>query len=384
MEIKINHCAIFLTERCNLACGYCYQRNLPNKRDLNIKTGEEIIDFLFSNVGEYLSIAFFGGEPLLKFDLLKHLVEYGKEKAKLYSLKENKKKFRISFSINTNGTIIDREKIEYLRKNRIGMVLSLDGTPEAHDLRRRDSSGKGCFHLLKKNIPLLMEDPRQVHIRMTVSPETVDKMYEGARFIHFLGFRSLAVAMDRSSDLWDENKREIFRNQYKEIVDWYMEKLREGSRFSMVDLDFGAISLDFPYREKGMPCNAGMEGIAIDPDSVIFPCYRFVGFKGTEIGNIYDGFDDTKRDLYCSYSRLELEKCKSCKLNYRCHRCPWLSYIQTGDISKPVEINCFEAELMIGMFKYLRETMEKEENREFLKRMRMLGKRYFSGKEKRD
>ena len=369
METIITHCAIFLTERCNLACEYCYQRELKNKRDLDEKTGKNIIDFLFSHAGDYFSIAFFGGEPLLQFDLMKTLMEYAVQK--------KKEGFKLSFSINTNGTLVNNEILEYLRINRVGIVLSLDGTPDAHDLRRRDASGKGCFDLLSEKLPLLMEDPRQVHVRMTVTPETVKKMADGVRFIHSLGFRSLAVAMDRTNDGWDEENREIFKNQYTNILNWYKDKLREGSHFAMVDLDFGALSLSHPYREKGMPCNAGLEGIAVDPEGVIFPCYRFVGMNGTEIGDIYDGFDEEKRNLYRNYSRNDIEKCKNCPFNFRCHRCPWLSFVKTGDIYKPVDINCFEGELMLKLFRDFHDEMEKEENGEFIKRMKMLERRYF-------
>lgn len=325
------------------------------------------MDFLFSHSGDYLSVAFFGGEPLLKFDLMKSLVEYAKGK--------KRDRFKLSFSVNTNGTLVNKDMLQFLRDNRVGIVLSLDGTPEAHDLRRRDASGDGCFYLLNEKIPLLMEDPRQVHIRMTVTPETVRNMADGVRFIHSLGFRSLAVAMDRTNDGWNDENREIFKNQYIDILNWYKGKLREGSHFALVDLDFGALSLSHPYREKGMPCNAGLEGIAVDPDGVIFPCYRFVGMKGTEIGNIYDGFDEEKRDLYRNYSRNEIEKCKSCPFNFRCHRCPWLSFVKTGDIYEPVDINCFEGELMLNLFRDLRDEMEAEQNSEFIKRqMHLSGK----------
>lgn len=361
---NITHCAIFLTERCNLACEYCYQSELTNKRDLDEKTGKDIIDFLFSHSGNYLSIAFFGGEPLLRFDLMQNLMEYAKDK--------RREGLRLSFSANTNGTLINREILDYLRKNRVGIVLSLDGTPQAHDLRRRDRSGKGCFHILEEKIPMLLEDPRQVHIRMTVTPETVEYMFEGVRYIHSLGFQSLALAMDRIHDGWDDEKREIFKNEYVEILNWYKFKYREGNSFALVDLDYGALSLSRPYREKGMPCNAGIEGIAVDPCGVLFPCYRFVGIKGTDIGDIFRGFDEEKRDLYRNYYRNNIEKCRDCSLNFRCHRCPWLSFVRTGDIYEPVEINCFEAELMINLFRDFRDEMEAEQNSEFMKRQRHL------------
>jgi len=368
--MPITHCAIFLTEKCNLACTYCYLKNLDIARDIDKKTGFDIIHFLLSQAEEHLSISFFGGEPLLKFDLMKKIISYTKKKVE-------EKGIKITFSINTNGILIDREKIEYLRKNRIGIVLSIDGLPESHDKRRITREGDGSFNLLKNIIPILLEDPRQVHIRMTVLPDTVSKMYRGVRFIHDMGFRSVAVAMERTAPGWTADKRKIFTEEYKKIVDWYIDILREGDRFRLVDLDYGAVSLDFSYRERGMPCEAGQKGIAIDPTGVIYPCYRFVGLEDTSIGDIYNGFDDEKIKIFFEYSRLNIEKCNNCPLNFRCHRCPWLSYIMTGDYSTPVDINCFEADLMIGLFRYFREEMEKEDNPVYRKRIDRMRKMYF-------
>jgi len=407
-DIKITHCAIFLTEKCNLACTYCYQMDLPCKRDMAQKTGENAIDFLISQSGKFLSIAFFGGEPLLRFDMMKSLVRNTRMKAREkfgengtitdktaveeHAISEKKVegasekigppgdsgiRFKITFSINTNGLLLDREKVDFLRQNRMGIVLSIDGIPKAHNMRRKSPSGQNCFDLLEEKIPMLLENPRQVHIRMTVTPETVSYMFEGVKFIQELGFRSLAVAMDRANEGWDRRNKEKYEEQYREIVNWYMDRLREKKPFYMVDLDYGAVSLSYPYREKGMPCNAGMEGIAIDPEGVIYPCYRFVGMSETSIGDIYKGINEKKRDLYRRYSRCEIVKCSDCPFNFRCHRCPWLSYKKTGDLYTPVEINCFEAELMQGLFKSFRDTMEKEKNPEYLKRVKAMERMYF-------
>lgn len=369
--MPITHCAIFLTEKCNLACTYCYLKNIATARDMSEKTGIDVIDFLLLQVKEYLSISFFGGEPLLKFDLMKKLISHARKRAE-----ENE--INITFSINTNGILIDREKIDYLRKNRMGIVLSIDGIPESHDTRRMTKEGEGSFNLLNNITLILLEDPRQVHIRMTVTPDTVSKMFYGVKFIHDIGFRSLAVAMERTDPGWTGDKRKIFADEYKKIVDWYIDMLREGDRFKLVDLDYGAASLDHPYREKGMPCEAGQSGIAIDPVGIIYPCYRFMGMEDTAIGDIYNGFDDEKRKIFFNYSRLGIEKCKKCPLNFRCHRCPWLSYTMTGDYSAPVDINCFEADLMIGLFRYFREKMEEENNPVYKKRIEGIKKRYFS------
>lgn len=359
--MNLTHCAIFLTRRCNLACHYCYRRDDSTENDLTPETGRETIDFLLERAGKRLSIAYFGGEPLLRFDLIKDLTAYAQKECA-------KRDMGISFSINTNGIPLDREKMDFILENNIGLAISLDGTPQSHDLHRVAPSGKGCFHLLQEKLPLILENPRRVHTRMTVTPDNAHAMFDGVKYIHGLGFRSLAAAMDRADEGWTVEKREIFRSQYKKVTDWYMDLLRQGDRFAMVDLDFGAVSLDYPQREKGMPCEAGQRGIAVDTSGIIYSCYRFVGLEETAIGHIKTGFDEEKRNAYLDYSIHDVKKCRDCPLNFRCHRCPWLSYIKTGDLYMPVEINCFEGELMIGLFRYFRKTMEDEGNSEFLKR----------------
>lgn len=367
----LSHCALFINEICNLDCDYCYgKRREEGQRVIDEKTGRDAVDFLFNQSGPALSIGFFGGEPLLSFNIMKALLNYSLAKNKQFSK-------RLTFNINTNGIPIDREKMDFIRKYKMGITLSIDGTPAAHDRFRKDMKGEGSYRLLEEKLPLFLEKPEAVHVRMTVTPESVEDMYEGVLHIYGLGFPSLAIAMDRAAETWTKEKREIFRQEYKKTVDWYMDRLRDGEKFYLVDLDFGAVSLTRPLPDFGIPCNAAMGGVAISPDGKIYPCYRFEGMRDTEIGDIYEGFNEEKRKKYLEYSCYKVAKCRDCPRNFRCHRCPWLSYIKTGDLFMPVEINCFESELMMDTFKYFKDTMEAEGNAFYLIRKNEIQKRFF-------
>ncbi|MFP4498253.1 MAG: radical SAM protein [Vulcanimicrobiota bacterium] len=365
---KISHASLLLTTDCNLQCPYCYHKGGK------VQTMEEnmayfIIDFLLNNSGPELSINFFGGEPLLEFRLIENIVSYTRKKA----VAERKK---VSFSINTNGLLLNEYITNFLWLNNIGTTISIDGTPASHDMFRIDKTGDGTYNQLMSKLPLLLKKPRLVHVRMTVTPHTVEDMFEGVRNIYRLGFRTLGIAMDRSNELWNGSKQGIFFNEYERILLWYMEIVREGEDFFLIDLDHGAASLVCEKDEKRLPCGAAVSGVAITPRGTLYPCYRFVTIAGSEVGDVFNGFNrEREKYLYSNY--YDFSKCKSCNFKSICHRCPWLSYLRTGNISIPIEINCFEAELMKNLFYEYHRTMETENDPNFKKRIQNI-KKYFS------
>jgi uncharacterized protein len=369
----LTHGSISVNTDCNLFCTYCYRPADNKKQSIPLAAGRSAVDFLFKNSGSTLSINFFGGEPLLAFDKIESLVLYGREKG----ARENK---TVSFSLNTNGTVLNKRILLFLRQHRVGIVLSIDGPPEVHNHHRKQFDGKGSFQLLEKNIPMLLDEPQQVHVRMTVTPETVSRMFESTIFIYDLGFRSAAIAMDRGDERWDEEKKTIFREQYLKITEWYIEILKKNKVFKLVDLDFGAVSLSYPLSGKGLPCSAGLNGIAISTDGRIYPCYRFVGMREAEIGDIINGINEERRRHFTGISFHDTPECRNCELNYRCHRCPWLSHLKTGKFNTTLEINCFEGKVMLEMFRMLRDEMEGSNNQAYLKRKNAVEKRFFTKK----
>jgi uncharacterized protein len=368
----LTHGSISINDECNLLCTYCYRPAAHKKQAIPLAAGKAAIDFLFKHSGSHLSVNFFGGEPLLAFDRIEHLVIYARDKG----IQEKKS---ISFSVNTNGTILNKKIALFLRQHRVGIVLSLDGIPEANDHHRKTFDGTGSYHLLEKNIPLLLEEPRQVHVRMTVTPETVHYMFKNVEFIYDKGFRSAAVAIDRTDENWDEEKKKIFHEQYRQITEWYIEILKNNKPFKLVDLDFGSVSLSYPLAQNKLPCSAGLNGISISMEGRIYPCYRFTGIREAEIGDIFEGINEKRRNYFTKTSFFDNPKCRNCELSYRCHRCPWLSYIKTSSYNTILEINCFEGKVMLEMFRILRDAMEKSESKTYNKRKNDIENRFFGG-----
>jgi uncharacterized protein len=367
----LTHGSISVNDECNLLCTYCYKTGAHKRQAIPLAAGKAALDFLFENSGSKLSVNFFGGEPLLAFDRIENLIIYARDK----SIKEKK---QVSFSVNTNGTILNKKIILFLRQHKGGIVLSLDGTPEVHNHNRKTLDGSGSYNLLEKNIPLLLEEPRQVHVRMTVTPDTVDYLFESVKFVYDKEFLSAAIAMDRTDDRWNKEKIKIFHEQYQKITEWYIELLKKNKSFQLVDLDFGAVSLAYPLATDTLPCSAGLNGIAISMEGRIYPCYRFVGIRQAEIGDVFHGINEKKRNDFTQISLFDNAKCRNCELNFRCHKCPWLSYVKTGTYSTILDINCFEGKVMLEMFKLLRDSMEKSESQTYLKRKLTIEKRFFN------
>ncbi len=371
-ENFITHGSLYITHRCNLNCTYCYRKNRQGSMDE--ETLKNAIDFLLSHSHKRLSINFFGGEPLLEYPLLVSAISYALEQGKECQR-------GITFSINTNGTLMNRNILNLVRQTPTGITLSIDGVPKAHNTHRKTPQGEGSFQMLYEKIPLFLEIKNRVHIRMTVTSETVKYMLDSVKYIYGLGFKSLAIAMDRSG-VWTDLSKNLYAKQYKDILEWYLDILRKEEKFYLVDLDYGSVSLDFPYPSKGIPCKAATSAIAIGIDGKIYPCYRFVGLEETCIGDIFHGFDEERRKFYFEYSIEDITPCNKCPFNFRCHRCPWLSLILAGNLSQPLEINCFEASLMINLFIKLRAIMEQEKNSEFKRRKEQILKHFFTPKDK--
>lgn len=161
---SLDHLVILITEECNLRCGYCYINNKPGTMSKN--TALKAVELLFAEnkPPNDVSIAFFGGEPLLKPKMIEFIHDYAINKSE-----ETRRK--ISFSMTTNGTLLSEENAEMIERLGIKVTISLDGIKESHDKHRRTITGEGSFHLIEKNIKRALRLPN-ISVRLTVSPET--------------------------------------------------------------------------------------------------------------------------------------------------------------------------------------------------------------------
>ena len=275
---EIKALCLHVAHTCNLTCSYCFARqgNFCGEEALmSAETGKAAIDFLVARSGERhnLEVDFFGGEPLLNWDVVKEIVRYARSIEK-----EHNKNFR--FTLTTNGMNIDDEVIDFCNREMQNVVLSLDGRKEVHDRFRKTSSGKGSYDMVVPRFKKLVErrGDRDYYMRGTFTAANTDFLKD---IIHMadLGFTQLSmepvvIRPGEPNGLTEEDLPEIFR-QYEELALEMLRRRKEGRPFTfyhyMIDLTGGPC-----IYKRISGCGAGTEYMAVTPWGDLYPCHQFV------------------------------------------------------------------------------------------------------------
>jgi uncharacterized protein len=338
---SVMYLSLFITEKCNLRCPYCFAAGME-KRDIDPQTAFRAIDFLFLHAGDERSvhISFWGGEPLLRFDLIKRLVSYAESKAE-------KAEKKIIFSIPTNTTLLTMEILNYVKRHNIGLSLSIDGTDKSQRFRKT-LSGRSSYGQVVRNLKLLEQagDIGRVSVRKTVTPENVSNLSRDLEFFLQLGFRSIAFSPVMESP-WTEKAYGIFQSEQLKCADMWISSLKEGKPFFVQSWTDILLLRQFLNKKKTYDfhtffCGAGSTMIAVDIDGDIFPCHRFVFYdkekRKEKLGSIKNGFTEKERrlrytDINLPQKNKNYGQCERCTLFHICNLlCPATNYSLTGDI----------------------------------------------------
>lgn len=335
---------LHVAHTCNLCCSYCFagQGKFKGKSALmSYAVGKQALDFLVQNSGtrHNLEVDFFGGEPLLNFDVVKRLVAYGRTLEKKYD-----KNFR--FTLTTNGVLIDDDVIAFCNKEMHNVVLSLDGRKEVNDRFRVDSKGRGSYENIVPKFQKLVNarGHKGYYIRGTFTHHNTDFLKD---VIHMadLGFQLLSmepVVSDESSSsrLTDEDLPILFE-QYELLAKEMLKRRKEGKPFEfyhyMLDLEHGPC-----IYKRISGCGSGTEYLAVTPLGELYPCHQFVGDYDYCMGDIWQGI--TKPALQDRFRKLNVyshEECRECWAKMYCSGgCAANSYHSSGDISGIYEYGC--------------------------------------------
>lgn len=329
---------------CNLRCRYCFasQGDFHGQRLLMTEEiGKKALDFLLQNSGnrKNLEVDFFGGEPLMNFDLIKKLVAYGREEEKKYN-----KHFR--FTTTTNGVLLNKEVSDYLNETMDNVVLSLDGRKEVNDYMRPAVNGKGSFDTIVPNFQYFISQrgDKDYFIRGTFTAENLD-FAEDLKAFHELGFRKTSlepVVTDEKEPyaIREEHLPGILK-EYEKMSKYYIDIKKKDPDFTffhfMVDLSQGPCII-----KRTVGCGAGSEYIAVTPDGDIYPCHQFVGEDGFKIGDVYNGIQKTDlRDKFKEANVFTKDDCSSCWARYYCSGgCHANAWYANGDFKKPYKVGC--------------------------------------------
>lgn len=335
---------LHIAHDCNLACKYCFAGEgeyCGDRSLMSFEVGKQAFDFLIANSGtrKNLEVDFFGGEPLMNFEVVKQLVAYAREQEKIHN-----KNFR--FTLTTNGVLLDEEVMDFANKEMYNVVLSLDGRKETNDRMRVSRNGKGSYDLIVPKFKEMVKrrGDKEYYIRGTYTHYNTDFTKD---ILHMadLGFTKLAMepvvaSPDAPYALKEEDLPTLF-DQYEKLAAEMVRREKNGKGFTffhyMIDLEGGPC-----IAKRIAGCGVGTEYVAVTPWGDLYPCHQFVGDENYLLGNVFDGITNEEvrsRFKMCNiYTR---PQCNDCFARLYCSGgCSANSYHATGSIEGIYELGC--------------------------------------------
>lgn len=335
---------LHIAHDCNLKCKYCFaeEGEYHGKRSLmSVEVGKKAIDFLIANSGKRknLEIDFFGGEPLMNFDVVKQVVEYGR------SLEEkHNKKFR--FTMTTNGILLNDEISSYINEHMHNAVLSLDGRKEINDKMRVRAGGQGSYDNIVPKFVKLAEDRNQMdyYVRGTFTRNNLD-FAKDVLHLADLGFKQISVEPVVTDEAEDYAIRRedlpIIFEEYEKLAKEMLKRQEQGKWFNffhfMIDLTGGPCA-----HKRLVGCGSGTEYLAVTPEGDLYPCHQFVGQEQFKMGTVFDGV--LRKDIRHEFESINVYSkpdCKSCWAKFYCSGgCAASSNNMYNNLTKPYDIGC--------------------------------------------
>ncbi|MBQ7800986.1 MAG: thioether cross-link-forming SCIFF peptide maturase [Oscillospiraceae bacterium] len=335
---------LHVAHTCNLNCAYCFASQGKYNGDravMSFEVGKQALDFLVAHSGtrRNLEVDFFGGEPLMNFQVVKDLVAYARSIEK-----EHGKNFR--FTLTTNGMLVDDDVIEWANRECHNVVLSLDGRKEIHDRYRVDYAGKGSWERIVPKFQKFVEarGGKDYYMRGTFTHANPDFLKDIQTMLD-LGFTELSMepvvcAPGDPSEL-TEADLETVMDQYERLAELMLERDKAGKPFTfyhyMIDLTGGPC-----IYKRISGCGSGTEYMAVTPWGDLYPCHQFVGDEKFKLGDIWQGV--TNREIQSEFAACNVyahEECRDCWARLYCSGgCAANAYHATGSVTGVYEKGC--------------------------------------------
>lgn len=335
---------LHVAHTCNLNCAYCFASQGKYHGDravMSFEVGKQALDFLIAHSAgrRNLEVDFFGGEPLMNFDVVKRLVAYARSREA-----ECGKHFR--FTLTTNGVLIDEDVIDFANREMNNVVLSLDGRKEIHDRFRVDYAGRGSWERIVPKFQKLVEarGNKNYYMRGTFTHANPDFLKDIEEMLR-LGFTELSMepvvcAPGDPSALTQEDLPVVLE-QYEKLAELMLQRHRDGKPFTfyhyMIDLKGGPC-----IYKRISGCGSGTEYMAVTPWGDLYPCHQFVGEEKFKLGNVWDGVTNTEmREEFASCNVYARPECAGCWAKLYCSGgCAANAYHATGTITGVYQYGC--------------------------------------------
>ena len=333
---------LLVAQDCNLRCSYCFADTgeYHGARALmDAETAKAAIDFLIGHSGgrRNLEVDFFGGEPLMNFDVVKQTVEYGRQQEKAHGK-------NIRFTLTTNAYHVTDEMADFINKEMKNVVISIDGRKEIHDKMRKNVAGKGSYDRVLENARKIVDGRKgqEYYVRGTYTAENLDFSNDVCA-IADAGFDQISVEPVVTGESYAIRAEHIpqLKHEYEILAREYLKREKAGRGFNffhfMIDLNSGPC---LNKRLRG--CGAGSEYLAVTADGNLYPCHQFAGMEDFYMGNVHDAdVDQGIKKMFMDTHVFTKKGCSECWAKYYCSGgCAANAYHSTGDIRKPYEIGC--------------------------------------------
>jgi len=322
--LKSGKFTLMVSQDCNLRCKYCYGGESGRYKTSGERMSREVaiksIDLLlkYARNAKHYHLGFFGGEPMTNFELIKEIIDYCEHVEKKFEK-------RFTFSMTTNGTLLTEENVKYLRTKNVGIMISVDGPAHIHNENRIYRNGKGSYQDTMKGLEILKKYQKTIIVRATVTKEYFEKLEEIIKFFDSIGVtRVLFATVSGYEGINPEYKLKI--NDYRianhnmlRMFKRILNEIMEGR--DPLFLPFIAIMQKIHSKGKSiLGCGIFRGSSSISADGKLYPCHRFVGLKGFEFGDVWNGIDINQLKKICDSLDEATEECNYCWAKYLCAR----------------------------------------------------------------
>ena len=342
------HYTLHMTARCNLNCGYCYVDH-SDESDMTFETAKAVVD-LAGREAKRAGLIFFGGEPLLRRELIYDTVAYARAREKELDC-------RFFFKITTNGLLLDDEFLDFACENEIFIALSVDGTKKSHDTHRYDIKGQGSYDRVSGAVRRLLELKPYSTALMTITPDTLSSYAAGVESLYSMGFSYVIASLDYSAD-WDERHLPELARQYDLLADLYERKTLNEDKFYFSPFEVKISSHVNSRTYCHERCELGLKQLSVGPDGSLYPCVQFVGDSNFRLGDVRNGIDEAARQTLYLHNEQEKPGCDRCGIRTRCnHYCACLNRQATGSIDEISPMLCAHERIVLPITDALAERL---------------------------